>query len=156
MTQSHKELALLDTSVLIHLARNDSTGQVIEHQYALTERRERPLLSTIVEGETLALARYLGWGAKKAKVLQDLLHQLVRVDAGEPEIVNAYVELYNIARGSGHRMGQDSGQNDLWIGATALATRAEIYTCDKDFNWLHPQYLTVHYIPESNGSASAP
>ena len=89
------------------------------------------------------------------KVLQDLLHELVRVNAGEPEIVNAYVELYNIALGSGQSMGQESGQNDLWIAATALATRAEIYTCDKDFNWLHSQYLTVHYIPKSNGSPSA-
>ncbi|MCK4324197.1 MAG: PIN domain-containing protein [Armatimonadetes bacterium] len=149
MSSGGGELALLDTNVLVHLARGDSTGLEIERRHSLSSRAERPLLSSIVEGETLALAHDWGWGEEKMKTLRQLLDQLVRIDAGEPEIVEAYVELYCVAKSTGQSMGQDSGQNDLWIAATAMAAGAAIYTCDHDFDWLHPKYLTVYYIPES-------
>ena len=149
MSSGGGELALLDTSVLVHIAREDSTGREIERRHSLSSRTEPPLLSSIVEGETLALAHDWGWGEEKMKMLRQLLHQLVRIDAGEPEIVEAYVELYCVARSTGQAMGQDSGQNDLWIAATAMATGAAIYTCDHDFDWLHPEHLTVYYIPQS-------
>ena len=40
-------LVLLDTNVLVHLARQDATGVWIEDQFALTARADRPLISTI-------------------------------------------------------------------------------------------------------------
>lgn len=40
-------LVLLDTSVLVHLARQDATGVWIENHFALTARADRPLISTI-------------------------------------------------------------------------------------------------------------
>ena len=40
-------LVLLDTNVLVHLARQDATGVWIEDQFALTARVDRPLISTI-------------------------------------------------------------------------------------------------------------
>ncbi len=140
-------LVLLDSNVLIHFARNDATAQEIENTHSLTARSERPLLSSIVEGEVLALAKYSGWGTEKLKRLADLLAELVRVDAGLPEIVEAYVDLYCFARKSGKAIAQHD-QNDLWIAATAQATAATLYTCDDDFNFLHPQHITVCYIPE--------
>ena len=56
---------MLDTGVLIHLARNDSTGQVIESQYGLTKRKERPLLSTIVEADDPRIGSLLGLGCEE-------------------------------------------------------------------------------------------
>ena len=50
-------LVLLDTSVLVHLARQDPTGVWIENQFALTARADRLLISTITEGEILGFSR---------------------------------------------------------------------------------------------------
>ena len=126
MNKPAQKLALLDTTVLVELARNSPKGQEIERRYSFSTTSERPLLSSIVEGEILGLARYWNWGTQKIDRLKQLLSNLVRVDAGEPEIVQAYAELYAEAI----RGGEPSGENDLWIAATAKATRAALYTCD--------------------------
>jgi hypothetical protein len=44
MKASPSQLVVLDTTVIVHLARNSPTGQAIQAQYALTTRPERPLL----------------------------------------------------------------------------------------------------------------
>ena len=92
----------------------------------------------------LALARGWGWGQSKMAQLHALLVELVRVDAGMREIVEAYAELYYEAT----RSGNARGENDLWIAATAQATGAALFTCDTDFAWMHPDHLTVCCIPE--------
>lgn len=135
-------LVVLDTSVLVHLARNDKTGREIERDFSLTRRPERPLISTVVEGELFGLARYWNWGEEKVARLGELLAELVRVEAGLREIVDNYAELY----AEGRRMGQGCGENDLWIAATAKATGAILLTCDKDFDWLHDRHITRHLI----------
>ena len=83
-------LVLLDTNVLVHLARQDATGVWIEDQFALTARADRPLISTIAEGEILGFARQRNWGATRMADLTRLLGEVVRVDAGLPEVVDAY------------------------------------------------------------------
>ena len=90
------ELALPDTSVVIHLLRMDGTGKAIEAAYSLTSRREHPLLSTIVEAEVFAIARYdhERWPARRVDELRRLLRAFVRVDVTYPNIVEAYIELY--------------------------------------------------------------
>ncbi|MBM3499716.1 MAG: type II toxin-antitoxin system VapC family toxin [Armatimonadetes bacterium] len=145
MRADSASLLLLDTSVLVHLARDGATGRTIEAEYSLTARPERPLLSTVVEGEILGLARLWGWGEGKIGALQALLAQLVRVDAGLPEVVAAYANLYCEAT----RGGKPRGENDLWIAATAVAAGAALVTCDTDFVWLHPAPLTVYLLSDS-------
>ncbi len=86
-------LVLLDTSVLVHLARQDATGVWIENHFALTARADRPLISTITEGEILGFARQRNWGATRMADLTRLLGEVVRVDAGLPEVVDAYADL---------------------------------------------------------------
>ena len=66
MSISASQLVLLDTCVVIHLARNDKTGQHMEYTLSLTTRAERPLISTVVEGELLGFAKHRGWGNKKS------------------------------------------------------------------------------------------
>lgn len=53
-------LVLLDTSVLVHIVRNDAIGRSMIADYSLASRRERPLISSITQGELLGLAQY--WG----------------------------------------------------------------------------------------------
>lgn len=124
-------LILLDTSVLIHLIRQNPLGQSIESTYRLSSRVERPLISTVTEGELFGLAHHLTWGAPRVKVLLDLLNELVRVEAGLPEVIQNYATLYAESR----RTGSAIGQNDLWIAASARAANALLLTCDRDFDW---------------------
>ena len=100
----------------------------------------------MVEGELLAFARYRGWPQATLDQLERLLSELVRVDAGPPEIVAAYAELHCEAT----RGGRPKGENDLWIAATAKAANAALYTCNgKHFDWMDPDHITVRAITQS-------
>ena len=137
-------LVLLDTSVLVHLARQDPTGVWIEDQFALSARADRPLISTITEGEILGFSRQRNWGAPRVAELTRLLGELVRVDAGLPEVVDAYADLTVLDVQGGH----NTKDNDLWIASTPKATAAVLLTCDHDFDWLHPAVIPVHWIAQ--------
>ena len=145
MSISANRLLLLDTSIVIHLARNNRTGQHIESTLSLASRPEKSLISTVAEGELLGLVKYRGWGEKSLAQLHKILAEFVRVEAGLREVVDAYAELY----ADGRLNGNACGQNDLWIAATAKATNAVLLTCDKDFDWMHDTHITRHYIDPS-------
>jgi predicted nucleic acid-binding protein len=70
----------------------------------------------------------------------------VYVDAGIPEVVEAYAELY----ADGTRNGFPCGENDLWIAATAKAANALLITCDRDFDWLHRRHIARVYIEQQS------
>ena len=144
MSIAPERLILLDTGVLIHLARKDPTGKAVEEEHGLSTRSERPLLSSVVEGEVLGFALWRNWGPARMRGLSALFDRLARVDTRHAEIVRAYAELFAIGR----RSGKPCGQNDLWIAATAKLTNAVVLTCDRDFDWLHPEHVEVCYVPE--------
>ena len=136
------QLLVLDTNVLVHLLRNNSTGQAIEAQFALSARLDRPLLSSVVEGELRGLAAGWNWGANKIAKLEQTLSELVRVSAGEPEIVRTYGLLYAHQT----KMGKKVGENDLWIAATAAAITGTVLTCDSDFLKFDPALVScIHF-----------
>jgi predicted nucleic acid-binding protein len=111
------------------LLRNDATGQAIDKAFQLSQRPEKPILSTIVEGELRALAASWSWGPNKLTQLETAFAEMVRVSAGEPEIVKSYGSLY--AQQSA--IGKKVGENDMWIAATAMAIDGVVLTCDTDF-----------------------
>jgi predicted nucleic acid-binding protein len=41
---------------------------------------------------------------------------------------------------------RNMGKNDLWIAATALATKATLITTDKDFDHLQNIYFPVDFL----------
>jgi predicted nucleic acid-binding protein len=138
------DLLLLDTTILVHWARQDRTGQYLKDNYLLDQRLEKPLFSTVSEGEILGLARCWNWGKPKLEALAALVNELVRFEASLPEVVEAYAELYY----EDQRLGKKTGENDLWIAACAKATNAILLTCDTDFLWLTPAIIRVEHIPE--------
>jgi predicted nucleic acid-binding protein len=138
-------LVALDTDVLVHLARGDTTGQAINAEHSLMSLPDAPILSSVVEAEVRSLARFNGWGAPKLQRLEELLLNLNRLDAGDPDIVAAYVILYCAARERGRY--REFRQNDLWLAATACAAGAAIITCNgRDFKWLDPDFVPVVVI----------
>ncbi|MCC7493999.1 MAG: type II toxin-antitoxin system VapC family toxin [Fimbriimonadaceae bacterium] len=137
-------LLVLDTSVLVHLVRHDGTGQAIDSDLGLSARHERPFYCVVTEGEIRALATGWAWGAAKLSKLDDLLLELVPVDIGSRDVIDSYSALYSAAT----KLGRPRGENDLWIAAAAMATGADLVTCDTDFDWMHPDWLVVHYFAE--------
>lgn len=87
-------------------------------------------------------------GHGKLGSLEELLAELVRVDAGLPDVVKAYAEIYAADQAGGH----NTGQNDMWIAATTRAANAVLLTCDKDCVWMHPNLVTVEHVPTARRS----
>ena len=150
MTLSQHDLISLDTNVLVHWTRQNDIGIYLRDTYHLEQRADRPLFSSIVEGEIFGLARRWKWGKKKTEAIEDILSQLVRIDAGAPDVVKAYAELYHASYLGGH----NTGENDLWIAATAKAAGAVLLTCDTDCVWMNPNLLSVEFVKteKKNGS----
>lgn len=137
------QLIILDTNILVHWVRLDRTGEHLQQHYHLDLRLERPLFSTITEGEIRGLAKCWNWGESKLDKVEEILNELVRLEAGLPEIVAAYARLYF----EDQRQGQNTKQNDLWIAASAVAADAVLLTCDRDFEWMSPGLVQVERVP---------
>lgn len=137
-----EELFLLDTSILLHLIRDNALGRRIQRSFHLLERSQRPSISVITVGEALAFAKKLGWGTRKIDALESLLHQLVVVPVNADPVLRTYAEVDDLLQ----RAGKPIGQNDMWIAATAKATKTHLLTTDRDFENLPATYLTWTYI----------
>lgn len=152
MTLRPNDLLSLDTNVLVHWIRQNDTGIQLRDTYRLHERTDRPIYSTIVEGELRGLAACWKWGQKKLELLDELLTELVRVDAGLPDVVRAYAEVYAADQAGGH----NTGENDMWIAATTKAAGAVRLTCDNDCVWMNPGLVAVAHVPTIKGGARQP
>ena len=142
---SASDILLLDTSVVVDVARNNRSGQAVLDAYSLTIRPDRPLISVITTGEMLGIAKSQAWNAEKTKALKGLLSVFVKLEITS-EVIDAYADLVAHCRMNRYTMGQ---QNDMWIAATARATGAVLLTGDKAFNWLDPHFIRVEYIPRA-------
>jgi predicted nucleic acid-binding protein len=142
MTLRANDLISLDTNVLIHWIRQNDIGMKLRDNYRLQERTDRPIYSSIVEGEIRALAKIWNWGDAKLESLDLLLAELVRVDAGHPDIVHAYADIFAVDQSGGH----NTGQNDMWIAATTKAAGAVLLTCDSDCIWMSPDIVVVEHV----------
>ena len=143
---------LLDTSVLLHLARSSELGTRMTAHFGLDHSIYRPLISIVSMGEIMALAAYRGWGEEKQRFLSAMLSTLVILDINDQSVLDAYVELYVAARRAGSAI---QNSNDLWIAATAKAAGAVLLTTDKDFLVFHPSHVPVEYVDPNLASPSA-
>lgn len=148
MTLGPNDLLSLDTNVLVHWIRQNDTGIQLRDTYRLHERSDRPIYSSVVEGEIRALAKVWKWGITKLDSLDKILAELVRVDAGSPDVVRAYAEISAADQIEGHC----TGQNDMWIAATTKAAGAVLLTCDRDCLWMCPGLLVIEYVPPVKSS----
>jgi tRNA(fMet)-specific endonuclease VapC len=150
-------LYLLDTNIILALARGKGLAQDIEDRFRLASAKDRPLISVVTHGEMHVLARRNVWGARKVAALQVALNNLVTIPLNSVAVLDAYVEIdiYSCNWPAGSRT---MGKNDLWIAACASAGGAELITTDKDFVHLDPELLTVHYVDQdavkSSGASS--
>ncbi len=127
-------LILLDTNVLVHLARGRAAGEWLDQQYGLRARAERPLVSVVSVGEILRIANRGSnpWGARKRDQLAASLTGLVTFGL-TPHVLERYGQLGAYLDGRGRPI----PQNDVWIAAAAAAAGAVLLTTDTDFDELH-------------------
>jgi tRNA(fMet)-specific endonuclease VapC len=147
------ESYVLDTGVLLLLARGKALGTAVAGRYGLLNPGVRPLISVVSHGELWALARRNEWGERRtAFVRRGILENVVTVELSQP-VIDAYVEL-DYASHKHPGGARNMGKNDLWIAATARAAQATLITTDGDFDHLHPHLLKRELVPltEMRGS----
>jgi tRNA(fMet)-specific endonuclease VapC len=135
-------LIVLDTSILVHVARNNKLGQKINAQYDLANRAVRPLISVVTTGELFALARKWSWGEEKVEKLKSIIRDLTVVDIRPQVVIDRYAEIDAYSE----QIGRSLGNNDAWIAATAAAAPAWLLTTDRDFDHLHPKFIQREWI----------
>ena len=135
-------LLVLDTNILVHLARGKAAGRKLDSDYKLSTATFRPAVCVVTVGECMSIARYNNWGARKRELLQELFRQLVVADINDPDVLDAYAELDAWCRKAGRTM----AKNDLWIAAVVRSQSGWLLTCDSDFAPLHPDLVEVELV----------
>lgn len=141
-----QDLYLLDTNVVVELIRGNPRGKLIDQKFNLLQSLYNFHISVVTIGETLSLARSLGWGKEKTDKLKSILKQLICIDINNDDILNAYATIDHYSLQSGVRM----GKNDVWIAATAHASGTILLTSDRDFDHLDGKWIDRIWIdPDS-------
>ena len=143
---------LLDTNVLLGLARRAPWARKIM-ELDLDSHGVAAYTSVICHGEILALAEKNGWGARKRMELDRILYQLPRLDINHEAILTAYalIDAWThgkpVASPGGSpppKPAVSMAKNDLWIAATAHASRATLVSTDADFR--HLKHIWIEFI----------
>jgi tRNA(fMet)-specific endonuclease VapC len=139
-------LVLLDTSIVLHLVRGNEFAERIDMACSLRERPEKPLISVVTVGEAHAFAARRGWGEEKRRKLDELLREFVIVDIYYATVLHHYAEIDTYLK----KNGKSVGDNDTWIAATTRSAAATLITSDKDFDPLHPQFISrIYFAPQA-------
>lgn len=126
------ELYVFDTNILVHIVRDDLTGQEIRTKYSPFLLEPKPRLCTVSEGELRSLAIQFAWGGPKLEQMEFVLAHLGRLTIEKPEIMKAYAALDAHSKACRITM----GKNDLWIAAVTVVADARLLTTDSDFDHL--------------------
>ena len=136
------ELYLFDTNILVHLVRDDATGQQIKANYKPYTLNPKPRFCVVSEGELRSLALQFLWGGHKLNQMEFALAHLGRLTIEKPDAMNAYAMLDAYSKAQGITM----GKNDLWIAATTFCADARLVTTDGDFAHLTPGFIQIDKI----------
>ncbi len=133
------ELYVFDTNVLVHIVRDDSTGQEIKAKYKPFLLDPKPRFCTVSEGELRSLAIQFAWGGHKLNQMEFVLAHLGRLAIEKPEVMKTYATIDAFSKAQGIAM----GKNDLWIATVTALADARLVTTDGDFDHLVPGFIAV-------------
>lgn len=148
---------LLDTNMLLGLARTAPWARTAYEQYSLGDPDVISFTSVVCIGEILAIAERNGWGPKKRTTLETMLAQLPDLPIKDPDILQAYALIDAWSCGSTVAAPRNvpppkpavrMSKNDLWIAATAHVTGATVLSTDKDFAHLDGVWLDYRFVDQ--------
>ena len=150
---------LLDTNMLLGFTRSAPWAARTYEHYEMARPDCMVFTSVICKGELLALAEKLGWEARKRAKMETVLSEFPVVEVNRTEILHAYAQIDTWTHGKNPPSAENSPtvpqpaismkQNDLWVAATAHATKAKLLTTDKDFDHLRGGWIDVDWIDQS-------
>jgi predicted nucleic acid-binding protein len=136
------DLYLFDTNILVHLVRNDSTGQELKSKYSPFLSDPKPFICSVTDGELRSLALQWAWGKHKTDQMGYMLGYFRQVPIERPDLMQTYAAMDFFSNSKGIKM----GKNDLWIAAAAYTSGAKLVTTDDDFDHLAPNFISVDKI----------
>jgi predicted nucleic acid-binding protein len=141
---------LLDTNMLVGFIRGADWAKRVYDEYDLGNPDNLTFISVVSRGEILALADKFKWGVQKRSTLEKALLNFTSVALNE-QIILSYAALSAWTDGK-HPISKPDfpsvpspsrtmGQNDMWIAATCITSKATLITADKDFEHLNEKLL---------------
>lgn len=141
---------LFDTNILLHLARNKRTKDIVN------PFDDIEYISVVTVGEALSIAFQNGWGKSKMENLNNALAKTIILDINAEVVIDRYVQIDAFSQRKHPSVTpafdtpRNMGKNDLWIAATASFLEVTLLTTDGDFDHLHDVFFkVVKYPPES-------
>lgn len=162
LSESSMQRYLLDTGLLLGFIREAPWALSARESLNLGDPETMVFTSVICKGEILALAEKNGWGSNRRRRLDRLLHQIPSQDISSEKILSAYALIDAWTHGksvdSPHatpppRPAVPMKQNDLWIAATAHASRGTLVSTDDDFEHLDQIWLTFVFVNQEAASS---
>ena len=145
---------VIDTSIVLHILRNNSVAKAILKDIAEFEEEPVLVISSVTKGELKSFARQRNWGSNRTKDIDTFLENITAVDVtftnDDLHLVYTNIDAYSkkkapdssgkLLKGSARTM----GKNDLWIAATAYLLNAPLMTTDGDFDHLNKSFIDVN------------
>ena len=140
---------LLDTNIILLLAREREEGKIINEKLRLTDSENQVFFSVVSRGEIFSLARQSKWGQSKIDKLETLLSSFGEINIS-PAIVKKYTDIDVYSQGKEPSKplpngitARNMGKNDIWIAATAAISYSTLVTTDKDFSHLKDIFINL-------------
>lgn len=146
MTSRRRELLVADTTFVSVWRTSAVASSVTRHwpQRAIRRISEATLsISVVTVAEMHAGQLHARWGRRRRMDEERWLCQF-ELHGVDRSIAEAWAVLKDATR----RRGCTISDNDLWIAATGLASRAPVVTCDADFLPMRCVGLDVIYLPQ--------
>lgn len=143
---------ILDTNILILLSKSRMFSSFFRENY-LQDSDNKFSYTHISLGELSSITRRNQQGKSKLALLNEVLKGFHLIRANSLPIIDNYgiIDVYSqgklkekpLPKGMSAR---NMGKNDLWIAASAMASKAILLTTDNDFDHLHNQFITIEII----------
>ena len=142
---------VLDTSICLAYIRGYKLYTQIEDKLDLLAQDAVVIISVVTKAELIALGFKNGWGKAKMEKLQQLLEKLIIIGISETDklLIDTYARLDAYSQGKLKEKplgmsARNMGKNDLWIAATAYASRSDLVTLNGDFDHLKKDWFAIH------------
>lgn len=140
---------LLDTNILLLLAREKEEGKIINEKLKLIGSENQVFFSVVSRGELFSLARQSKWGKHRMEKLEILLSNFGEINIS-PAIVKKYtdIDVYSQGKETSNPLptgisARNMGKNDIWIAATAAISYCTLVTTDGDFSHLKDVFINL-------------